>query len=60
MTTLARASRGNFTTNCIFDPPSLSPVAPIIPVVIPMVVDLSDAVSRDLVVRKSTREVQGL
>jgi len=31
-----------------------SPVVPIIPVVIPMAVDLSDAVSTDLVVRRAT------
>ena len=35
------------------------PVVPIIPVVIPMAVDLSDAVSRDLVVRRPTEENNG-
>ena len=38
----------------------LHPVVPIIPVVIPMAVDLSDAVSRELIVRMPTTEVQGL
>ena len=35
------------------------PVVPIIPVVIPMAVDLSDAVSGDLLVRKPTEENNG-
>ena len=39
---------------------SLSSVVPIIPVVIPMALDLSDAVSRDLVVRVPTPQIQGL
>ena len=38
----------------------LSSVVPIIPVVIPMAVDLSDAVSGDLVVRLPTPQSQGL
>ena len=38
----------------------LSPVVPIIPVVIPMALDLSDVVSRDLLVRRPTPDVQGL
>ena len=38
-----------------FSPP-LPAVVPFIPVVIPMAVDLSDAVSRDLVVRRPTEE----
>ena len=37
-------------------PPPLPPVVPIIPVVIPMAVDLSDAVSRDLLVRRPPEE----
>ena len=37
-------------------PPPLPAVVPFIPVVIPMAVDLSDAVSRDLVVRRPTEE----
>ena len=37
-------------------PPPLRPVVPIIPVVIPMAVDLSDAVSRDLLVRRPPEE----
>ena len=41
-------------------PSLLPPVVPIIPVVIPMAVDLSDAVSRELIVRMPTTEVQGL
>ena len=40
--------------------PSLSSVVPVIPVVIPMAVDLSDAVSGDLVVRVPTPQRQGL
>ena len=40
--------------------PSLSSVVPIIPVVIPMAVDLSDVVSGDLVVRLPTSQSQGL
>ena len=35
------------------------PVVPIIPVVIPMAVDLSDTVSRDLVVHRPTEENNG-
>jgi len=35
------------------------PVVPIIPVVIPMAVDLSDAVSGDLLERKPTEENNG-
>ena len=38
----------------------LSPVVPIIPVIIPLAVDISDAVSRDLVVRWTTETQQGL
>ena len=38
----------------------LSLVVPIIPVVIPLAVDLSDAVSGDLVVRVPTPQIQGL
>jgi len=38
----------------------LPPVLPVIPVVIPMAVGLSDAVSRELIVRMPTTEVQGL
>ena len=38
----------------------LSSVLPIIPVMIPMALDLSDVVSRDLVVRRPTPDVQGL
>ena len=41
---------------CLF----LSSVVPIIPVVIPVALDLSDVVNRDLVVRRPTPEVQGL
>ena len=37
-------------------PPPLPAVVPFIPVVIPMAVDLSDAVSRDLLVRRPTEE----
>ena len=38
----------------------LSSVLPIIPVMIPLALDLSDVVSRDLVVRRPTPDVQGL
>ena len=38
----------------------LSLVVPIIPVVIPLAVDLSDAVSGDLVVRVPTPQIRGL
>ena len=41
-------------------PPSSYIVVPIIPVVIPMAVDLADAVSRDLVVRRNTTGIRGL
>ena len=44
----------------IYGIPSLSSVVPIIPVVIPMAVDLSGAVSRDLVVRVPKPQRQGL
>ena len=37
----------------------LPPVVPIIPVVIPLAIDLSDAVSRELVVRMPTGENNG-
>ena len=37
-------------------PSPIPPVVPIIPVVIPMAVDLSDAVSDDLVVRRPIEE----
>ena len=40
--------------------PSLSLVVPIIPVLIPMDLDLTDAVSGDLVVRRPTPQSQGL
>ena len=43
----------------VHSPPPLPAVVPIIPVVIPMAVDLSDAVSRDLVVRRPTEENNG-
>ena len=44
----------------VYFPLALPPVVPIIPVVIPMAVDLSDTVSRDLVVRMPTEENRGL
>ena len=52
----------SFTTHftSLFPPSSSYVVVPIIPVVIPVAVDLADAVSRDLVVRRPTAEIQGL
>ena len=62
VTLIARASQGNSIQFYykLHLQSSFSPVVPIIPVVIPMAVDLSDAVSRDLIVRRPTTEVQGL
>ena len=40
--------------------PPLLPVVPIIPVVIPLAVDLSDAISGDLLVRRPTINTSGL
>ena len=40
--------------------PTLSLVVPVVPLVIPLAVDLSDAVHRDLVVRRPTADIKGL
>ena len=38
----------------------LSSVVPVVPVVVPLAVDFSDAVHRDLVVRRPTADIKGL